>query len=209
MDYTTLTQVLGLIGNGTNPTPRPTPAPYDDTVIGAAITAASRSIDRMVTGDSTHRSDNYFMTGTLTDELISAQVNRNGDILIFLHKPECSPPSALGYQYRYNPALPWQILNTNLVTVDDYAATVWNGQLAQGPILIKATYAGGLGAATEDLPDDIQRAAAILAARYFKEGKTGLGDVMGIAELGTVVYTKAVPLEVLQILNPYTRPTPW
>lgn len=209
MDYTTLVQVLGMIGNGQDPTPRPSPAPYDDTVIAAAITAASRAIDRMVTGDSSHASDNYFQTGTLTDEIIKAQVNKDGDIIAFLHKPACSQPTALAYQFRYNPALPWQAINPNLVTVENYAATVWTGTLRQGPIMVKITYSGGLGAAVANLPEDLQRAAAILAARYYKEGKTGLADVMGIAELGTNTYTKAVPLEVLQILSPYTRPTPW
>jgi hypothetical protein len=207
MDYTTLVQVLGIIGDGKDPSTRPNPAPYDDTVIGIAITAASRSIDRMVTGSSTADSDSYFGNSTLTAEILKGNVNRDGDIQVHLHKPSCSVPTAMAYRYRGNED--WTTISTSLITVDNYLATAWIGSLERGQVQVKATYTGGLGAAQTNLPADIQRAAAILAARYYKEGKAGLTDVIGVADVGTMVYTKAVPVEVERILDPYTRPVPW
>ena len=207
MDYTTLTQVLGIIGDGKDPTTRPTPAPYDDTVIGQAITAASRAIDRMVTGATTNASDNYFETGSRTDDVIMAQADRDGDILAHLRKPNCSAIAAFAYRQRGNQE--WTAVNTNLITFGDYTLTAWIGALQQGPVFIKATYTGGMGAAAANLPAELQRAAAVLAARYYREGRAGLTDVIGVADLGTMVYTKAVPLEVERLLQPYSRPIAW
>lgn len=207
MDYTTLTQVLGIIGDGKDPTTRPSPIPYDDTVIGIAITAASRAIDRMVTGSSTADSDSYFGNSTLTAEILKGNVNRDGDIIAHLHKPNCSIPTALAWRYRGD--ADWVTVSTSLITIDNYTATAWIGSLTQGTVMIRATYAGGLGAAQTNLPAEIQRAAAVLAARYYKEGKAGLTDVIGVADVGMMVYTKAVPTEVVRLLDPYTRPVPW
>jgi hypothetical protein len=211
MDYTTLTLVLGAIGTGSNPTPRPTPAPYDDTIIGAAITAASRAIDRMVTG-SAIGSDNYFATGTLTDEPHSGIVTRDGDIVIFGHKPVITAVTAFSYRARGTD--PWTAVTaTNAVTYDGggHKITAWLGMLDRTPLMVKATYTGGIAAAQANLPDDIQRAALVLAARYYKEARANLSDVIGIsaAEVGQLLYTKAVPTEVVKILQPYVRSVTW
>jgi hypothetical protein len=208
MDYTTLLQVLGIMSDTENPSPRPTPAPYDDTVIAEAITAASRAIDREVTGDNTTDSDNYFMQETKT--LVAtgpALINREGDLYVWMRKPVIQTVTALRYRKRGDQD--WIDAPINKITTAGYFATYWNGALAMGPVMCQASYTGGFSSTPAGLPNDLQRAAAILAARYFKEGKTGLGDVIGVAELGTVQYTKAIPLEVLRIISPYTRPIAW
>jgi hypothetical protein len=207
VDYTTLVQVLGIIGNE-NPTPRPTPAPYDDTVIAEAITAASRAVDREVTGQVGPDSDDYFKTETKTlVETGPAMVDMRGNLRVWLRKPYVTSVTAL--KYRYSGADDWSTATITQVTVTGYFATYWGGLLQAGPVMCLASYAGGIAAAQANLPADLQRAAAILAARYYKEGKAGLGDVIGVAELGTLVYTKAIPLEVLRLLSTYTRPIPW
>ena len=207
MDYTTLVQVLGLIGDGRDPTIRPTPTPYDDTVIGTAITAASRAIDHMVTGSSTNDADSYFGTSTKTADLLHGTINNEGDILVYLHKPNCSIPTSFSYRYRGGQT--WITVSTSLLTVDNYLLTAWTGTLPRGTVQVLATYAGGLGATQADIPMDIQRAASVLAGRYYKEGKAGLNDAIGLADTGIMMYTKAVPIEVERLLDPYIRPIPW
>ena len=49
----------------------------------------------------------------------------------------------------------------------------------------------------------------MLALRYWKEAHAGMGDSVGVAELGKLVYTKAIPDEVLRILGPYSWTVPW
>jgi hypothetical protein len=206
MEYTTLATVLGIISANANPMPRPTPAPFDDTVITEAIVAASRAIDREVTGAV--GSDDYFKTETLTlAETGPAIVDRNGDLMVWMRKPAIITLTALEYRTRGNE--PWTAADMSKVTTSGLSATYWAGRLAPGPVMCRATYTGGLGAATANLPAELQRAAAVLAARYYKEGKAGLGDVIGVAEFGTMTYTKAIPLEVLRLLAPYSRPIPW
>jgi hypothetical protein len=207
MDYCTLAQVIGLISPGSPPLPRPVPPPYDDTVIAEAITEASRAIDRDVT-NSDNGSDNYFLSETKTLETFTGNVTKNGDLLVYLHKPLVTSITAFFWRYRGDQ--PWIPADLSRITWDDYVATWWGGCLQRGnSVLVQVTYAGGYATSSSGLPGDIQRAATVLAARYYKEGSAGLSDLIGVAELGTVQYTKAVPLEVKDILSPYERPTPW
>jgi hypothetical protein len=205
MDYCLLTDVLGLIGDDTNPTPRPSPAPYSDTVIAACITQASRAIDRDIT--NSEQGDDYLKAETLTAQTQKGRVDGNGNIIAWLHKPIVTAVTA--FAYRYTPLESWVTVNVSYVAIDCYKVTAYTALPVRGDVYIRATYAGGLGAATANLPGDITRAASVLAARYYKEGKTGLTDVIGITEFGQAQYVKAIPAEVKAILSPYERPVPW
>lgn len=205
MDYCLLTDVLGMIENDTNPTPRPSPAPYSDTVIGACITQASRAIDRDVT--NSEEGDNYFLTETLAGQIQKGRIDGDGNIIAWLHKPVVT--SVTSFEYRRTPLEAWVSVPTAYIAIDNYKVTAYTGLSPRGDVFVRISYAGGMGAAVANLPGDLVRAATVLAARYYKEGKTGLSDVMGITEFGTVNYVKAVPLEVKNLLSLYERPVPW
>jgi hypothetical protein len=49
----------------------------------------------------------------------------------------------------------------------------------------------------------------VLAARYYREAEGGLTDAMGIVEIGQLVYTKALPARVADMLKPFKRKIPW
>ena len=57
----------------------------------------------------------------------------------------------------------------------------------------------------------ITTAATVQAIRLYKEARSGLGDSIGVAELATMVYTKAFPQRVTETLNVgnYARIAPW
>ena len=206
MNYCTLDQVLAVTGNGTNPTPRPIPAPYEDTVVNEAIAAASRAIDKEVTGSDL--ATDYFLSETLTlQETGPAIVDRNGDLHAWLRKPYISSITTL--QYRHRGDQDWTTAEAGKITISGQKVIYWSGDLEAGAVMARATYAGGLATAPASLPGDLQRAAIVLAARYWNEGKAGLTDTIGVAELGTLQYTRAIPLEVLRLLSPYCRPVPW
>lgn len=208
MDYCTLADVLGATGTGTNPLPRPTPAPYDDSVQAQAITHASRAIDRLVTQSDAPTALDYFLQAALTDELHDGVVTKHHNILVFAHKPSVTAVAA--FAYRQSPRDPWTAVESTALTVSGYKITAWIGTpMPREPVMIKATYTGGLATTSTGLPADLQRAAIVLAARYYKEMRSGLGDVIGMPQTGELIYTKAVPTEVLQLLAPYTRPIPW
>ena len=53
-------------------------------------------------------------------------------------------------------------------------------------------------------------AVSILAARFYREAETGLSDQMGVAELTTMVYTKAWPIRCEKLMNEtYKRRVGW
>jgi hypothetical protein len=61
----------------------------------------------------------------------------------------------------------------------------------------------------EDLPADLIELATLLAARFYKEAETGLNDAIGVAELGTLIYTKAWPIRFVAMLEPFIRRVGW
>jgi hypothetical protein len=71
------------------------------------------------------------------------------------------------------------------------------------------SYTGGLGATLADLPADMVEAVTILAIRFYREAESGLLDQMGMAEMGSFVYTKAWPVRVLELSKHYQRYSGW
>lgn len=70
-------------------------------------------------------------------------------------------------------------------------------------VRVTITYAGGY--TPDEMPADIKRATAILAARLWKEKDSGYSDVIGSTDFGILQYTQAAPKDVLAMLQPRRR----
>ncbi len=186
-DYTTLTSVKLAIGSSQT---------TDDTLLSALITQASRAIDRYCTG--TVVSNNYFARETLTDILMSGIVSKDGMLLCYPCKAVVESVSALAY--RSTPQETWQEIDPSKIEIGGYRVSA-AGVSAVGVVRVKISFVGGF----DLLPDDLVNAATLLAVRFYREVKSGLGDSIGVAELGTLTYTKALPARVIEMLKPYKR----
>lgn len=186
-DYTSLTSVkLALGSNQTT----------DDTLLSALITQASRTIDRYCVG--VVGCDNYFARETLTDVLMAGVVSRDGMLLCYPRKAVVESVSALAY--RSSSQETWQEIDPARVEIGGYRVSA-AGVDAVGMVRVKISFIGGFSL----LPDDLVNAATLLAVRFYREVKSGLGDSIGVAELGTLTYTKALPVRVIEMLKPYKR----
>jgi len=202
MDYTTVARVKQEIHAVSG-------SSVDDGLLGLCVTAASRGWDRFCTG--VPDAVDYFKTDDVVDEKLTGQIDYLGKrIICYPHKPIINSVSAFSYQY----------------TVVDEVHTVPVARIeAIGPRVdafpeslpsefprncrITISYNGGLGTAITDLPEDMQEAVAILAVRFYREAETGLTDQIGVAELSTLVYTKALPVRVAHLIEYYRRRVGW
>jgi len=202
VDYTTLTRVKSEMKVASAVT-------VEDALLSTLITAASRAIDRWCTGVPDNEAVDYLKSETKTDEILPGQMSNHGVVLVYPHKPVVAAVSA--FAYRQKPVDEW-------VTVD--AARTWaNGPLVEAypsPALflssrcqVRITYTGGLASDVAALPADLVEAATLLSIRYYKESESGLNDAVGIAELATMIYTKAWPVRVLEQLQPFRRTVGW
>ena len=201
MDYTTLARVKSEAG---------IQEATDDTLLASLITSASRWLDRELTGVGVG-SDNYLLAETITNEYTFGQVDADGNIQAWLHKPIVT--SVTAFAWRTDPSSSWMSVDvsTNL-QIDGYRVIAYNAALAnrvRGKVLVRATYVGGLATAVASLPGDLLEDATVMTVRIYRENKTGLTDSMGVAELGTATYTKAVPVRLSQWIQSYKRVVPW
>lgn len=206
MDYTTKARVkLEAIK---------TSSTTDDTLMDALITSASRAIDRRVTG--TVEGDNYFELEDITDELLNGVVDKQGNIVCAPHKPIVNSVASLSY--RWNPTLDWTTAATANLVADNQFAIAWlegafgvntRPLTVPGKVFVKISYNGGIAATVADLPGDIVELATLLTARLYREAESGLADVIGVAEIGQLMYTKAWPVRFVEMLRPYERRVGW
>lgn len=196
MDYTDLSRVKAALG---------AEEPADDDILATCITAASRAIDRRCA--STIDGDDYFELVTVADEEIKGQVDRQGRIVCWPHKPRVASVSALSV--RRWPMQSWNEIDLNTLEIDGGRITAWVWNFERGPVRVKLSYSGGLAATVDDLPADLVEACTVLAVRFYREAKTGLTDSIGVAELGTLLYTKALPLRVIEMLRHFKRTVLW
>ena len=219
MDYTTLTR-LKLEKSVKEVT--------DDTLLSILITTASRDIDRYCTGTPGPASDNYFQTATITNEVLTGWLDSDGNLVFYLHKPAVSAVTAFSYKLSFN--LNYVPLDAtalaSLVEVNGgpiitvYAALAqmssyvsWGSYVRSvnppSRIWATVTYSGGLGATTADLPGDLVEACTENAIRLYMENKAGLADAIGSVDTGIMTYTKAMPIRIQRMLEPYKRNVPW
>lgn len=196
MDYTDLSRVKAALG---------AEEPTDDDILTTCIAAASRAIDRRCAGAIA--GDNYFELASVTDEQIKGQVDRQGRIVCWPRKPLVVSVSALSA--RRWPMQTWSDIDLNTLEIDGGRVVAWVFNFERGPVQVKLSYSGGLAADVDDLPADLVEAGTVLAVRFYREAKTGLTDSIGVAELGTLLYTKALPLRVIEMLRHFKRTVPW
>lgn len=180
-----------------------------DALLGTLITTASRAIDRKCTGVSDPDAVDYFKSESKSGEQLNGIISNFGNILAYPHKPYIS--AVTSFEYRTRPFDPWEAVDISRIQIDGkrveaYPLTV---KRVSTRCSVRISYTGGLAEETFDLPADLVEAATVLTIRYYKEAETGLSDAIGVAELATMVYTKAIPVRVLDMLQPYIRTVGW
>jgi hypothetical protein len=202
MDYTSVARVkqeLHIISGSS----------VDDALLGTLVTAASRAWDRKCTG--VVDAQNYFITGSAVNEVLEGQIDYLGQsILVYPHKPIITSVSSFSFQARIID--PVYTVDPSRIDIRGPSVRAYPSNLALDfPSKCKVTisYTGGIGDDISNLPDDMVEAVSILAARFYREAETGLTDQMGVAELATMVYTKAWPIRVTDLLSVYQRHVGW
>ncbi len=196
MNYTSVARVK--LALGANET-------ADDALLNTLIAASSRAIDRKCTG--AQNSNDYFTLAPVNDEVLrNGVVDRNGNLLCWPHKASVSSVSSLAY--RYGPLDTWIDISPDNVALTGNLVLAALGLSRTRP-WVRISYTGGLADNIDNLPADLIEAATVLSVRYYREVKTGLSDSIGVAELGTLMYTQAWPVRVLDMLQPYIRIVPW
>ena len=204
MDYTDLARVkqeIHIKASGST---------VDDALLSTLITAASRAWDRKAT--NALEAVDYFASGSMVGEKLEGQVDYLGNtIRCYPHKPYIIGIQAFSYQE--NITKPLYTVDAARVDTNGIAVTAYPLNLPMpfpGKCKVTISYTGGLGASISDLPADMVEAVSILAARFYREAETGLSDQMGVAELTTMVYTKAWPIRCEKLMNEtYKRRVGW
>lgn len=180
----------------------------DDALLATLVTAASRAIDRKCTQSTAPEAANYFTLETVLEELLRAQVGGDGVLKLWPHKVVVDAVSSL--TYRRTPLESWTSVDLDRIMTDGGLVQAWpTATLRPGRYYVHLSYTGGYATAVEQLPADLVEAATVLASRYYREATTGLTDALGIAEIGQLVYTKALPVRVVDMLQPFMRKVPW
>lgn len=199
MDYTTLERTK----QGLHAT-----ANADDALLGKLITAASRAVDRKCTG--VPNAVDYFKLETITAERLRGQMDYKGTIICYPHKPIITAVSSFSYQ---------ENVTKEAYTVDAARIEIIGPQILAYPLTgvlsrpsrvwVTLNYTGGLATSGSGLPEDLQELVTLLAIRFYREEESGLTDAIGVAELSTLVYTKAWPVRVMEQIAPYIRFVGW
>lgn len=199
MDYTSAARVksaLKVTGTG------------DDTLLATLVTAASRAIDRKCAGAKAADATDYFALETVTAETLRALVDGEEVLHCWPHKPVITAVSSLSY--RQTPLEDWTSVDAERIMMDGGQVMAWPTETLQpGRYYVQISYTGGYADTVDNLPADLVEAATVLAARYYREAEGGLTDAMGIVEIGQLVYTKALPARVADMLKPFKRKIPW
>lgn len=200
MDYTTVARVKLEMHASAN---------TDDALLATLVTAASRAIDRKCCG--VPDAVDYFKLEDITSEKLEGLVDYTGEqIICYPHKPIVNSVSSFTFQKN--------IVNTSY-TVDASRIETSGPRVTAYPstmpldfpskCLVTMNYNGGLGVTSGSLPDDLQEIATILTVRFYREAETGLADQIGVAEMSTMIYTKAWPIRCLEQIQPYIRRVGW
>lgn len=197
MDYTTVDRVksaLKIESSGA------------DALLATLVTASSRALDRLLTGAKNSASDDYLEQAAVADEVIRGRIDNAGLLHVWPRKPVVTAVTALAY--RFSAREDWNDLELGYITFDDGEVIYW-GIGGRGEPLVKVSYTGGYATDVADLPADVIEAATVIAARYYREDESGLTDTIGVAEIGQQIYTKAWPVRVLAMVQPFRRVVGW
>lgn len=205
MDYSDYNSFMAeIVSQSTTLNPSPDKANVDK-----LITAASRAIDHYCTGVVDPDATDYFKAETKTDEPIFGRIDRNGVILCYPHKPIITTVTSFAWKAKISDA--WTSVDPSLISASGPRLEAYpvSPTALNQRIWVKISYTGGLGATTSALPADFQELVTLLAIRFYREGETGVTDAIGVAELSTLVYTKAWPVRVREGLQVYKRTAGW
>lgn len=197
MDYTDIPRVRGALGAQEN---------VDDAILEGKITEASRTLDQVAVGLGVSNVADYFQYQASIVEDLRAIINSDGQMVCYPRKPEVTGVGS--FQYRATPLQSWLSVNVAHVEYFNGVVQAW-GPFPRGRYTVRLDYSGGLGATLDDLPADLINAATVMAVRLYREEKSGLTDTIGVAELGTLQYTAALPTRVVKMMQPYRRMYPW
>ena len=177
-----------------------------DSVLQDYISRASRLIDTMITG--VPGVSDYLLQEDIVDEaLTNGVIDFAGRLSVWPHKPFISRVNDLSYRWSLRD--PWKVADVALTSIE-YETVVFEGSLFPAEkMYVKISYTGGFGKLVSDLPGDIVETATLLTVRLYKEARSGVGDSIGVPELGTLVYTKAYPSRVIDTIRHYERIAPW
>ena len=147
------------------------------------------------------------MQEDVANEYLTNGVIGNGSLTVYPHKSVVNSVASLSFKYHLKDA--WTI--ADLASVSPEGDSVYyEGRLPyQERVYVQISYNGGLATTQPDLPEDFIDLATMIAVRLYKEARGNYTDAIGIAELGTMIYTKAFPARFLEILPMYQRTTPW
>ena len=208
MDYTSLTKVKLMLHSQTSGS---SGSSLDDTLLSTVvIPAASRAWDRKVTKAKDGSAVNYFLLEAILNEELEGQITADGKVCCFPHKSEVQSVQAFSYQASI--IQPVHTVDPSRIKVRSGKVIAYPNTLSlQAPDKCDVTisYTGGSGSTVDDLPDDMVDAVTLLAIRFYREAETGLGDQIGVAELATIIYTKAWPIRCMDLLDVFLRRTGW
>jgi len=172
------------------------------------ITAASRAVDHICTGSVEEGATDYFQRADVVDELLRGQIDIHNTLICYPHKSLIN--SVVSLSWRTRPNTEWKSVDTNLLVVDSPRIEGWlNTASVRGSVFVKVSYNGGHAVEQKDLVGDLVELVTMLAIRYFREDESGLTDAIGIAELGTLTYTQALPERFRVGIQPFMRRVPW
>jgi hypothetical protein len=179
-------------------------SPDDNDLLDNAIASASRIIDTLATGVSVG-ADNYFTLEDIVNQEIYGQVNQCGYIVAWLRKATVN--SIASFEYRLTPAQGWVTVATT--EIDGNKVIAFTSLFARQRVRCRLSYNGGIADDPEVLPGDLLEMATLMAVRLYREGKSSLSDAIGVAELGQMQYTKAMPARFMEEIKRYKRVVAW
>ncbi len=196
MDYTTMALVKEALHVKEN---------ADDALINRLVAAASRAADRICTGSV--EAVDYFKQEAVTDEMIRGIIGLDGKLLCWPRKSRINSVASLSW--RTTPMAEWIAVDANRLAVDTPRIEAYLTVRNRGEVLVKISYNGGHAATVAALPADFIELVSMIAGRYYREDESGMTDAVGIAELGTINYTKSLPVRVRDMIIPYLRRVRW
>ena len=200
MDYTSLDEVHAAMQGDTTTT-------ASDAILSSYITKASRLMDTLATGVTSDQSANYFMQENVVNEFLTNGVVGNGALTAYPHKSVINSVTSLSFKYHMKDA--WTIADAASIS-PEVDSVYYEGWLPYSErVYVQITYNGGLATAQPNLPQDFIDLATMIAVRLYQEARGNYTDAIGIAELGTMIYTKSFPARFLETLPMYQRTTPW
>lgn len=199
MDYTTLARVKSYMQGIET---------AQDTLLSYFVTTASRQIDKFCT--SQPNAMDYFKKEDIADEPALNNVYiTNGLLTVWPHKSIINTVASINYRYSLRTG--WIAADMSLAYVDRDSVQVEGGFPFSDRVYVQVSYNGGLSTDTAGLPEDLQDMTAVETVRLYREARSNLGDSIGVAELGTLQYTKAFPIRLLESLEKfgYVRIASW